>query len=122
MNKCTTEFEREQINKFRRYKSLPVFIWIVIAVIFFIWGIVDTIVFQVEGDYGVVYFGMFRTESPLLNILLIWPAIGMLVGLVGFILAQIKYSYYLLQIYYLQELLGDKIEEDCKVYYDPPKV
>ncbi len=121
MDKCATEFEWEQINKFRRYKSLPVFIWIVIAVIFFIWGIVDTIAFQ-EGDYGVVYFGMFRTESPLLNILLIWPAIGMLVGLVGFKLAQIKYSYYLLQIYYLQELLGDKIEEDCKVYYDPPKV
>lgn len=68
------------------YKKLPKILAIVIAVLFFIWSIVDVSVF-VNGSY----YGVMLLPSPLLG-MLIWWLIGALISYCSYLISSIVIS------------------------------
>ncbi len=109
--------EKQQVKFFKFYAKMPMILAIVTMALFFIWGIIDPIVFK---DYvssgfsfirGKTYYGMMRLKSGFLC-WLIWVLIGAVCSVITYLLGRVLYSYKLLHIIYLQKLLGNKVAEE----------
>ncbi len=99
---------QEQTKIFNWYLKLPMIIAVIIMALFFIWGIIDPIVFQ-HYFYGYRY-GVMSLRSGFLC-WLIWVAIGAVVSLVIYYILKIGYSYKILHICYLNKIL-QQLEEN----------
>ena len=101
------EIIAENEKYFSFFTKLPKILTIALAVIFFIWSIVDPAVFQssyLSSNYGIMQLNTF------FGAMIIWWLIGAVVCVATYFLSKLAVSYKILHIYYLQEI-KEKIEK-----------
>jgi len=84
---------------FKFFVHLPKIVAISLAVLFFIWSIVDPAVFDWYGDYyGIMYIGSF------FGAMVIWWLIGAVMSALSYAITKLACSYKILHIYYLKDI------------------
>lgn len=103
-----------QSGYFKGYAMLPGIIAIATLIIFFIWGIVDPIVFKhsyyynyYSSDYT---YGVMGLSNGFLC-WLVWMVIGAVTALIEYIFGKMHLSQKILTVLYLQKLCGENTEQ-----------
>lgn len=97
-----TELQKN-LGYFSVFKKLPIIVAGILFGLFFIWGIVDPLVFRFYRDA----YGVMMLPNGFLC-WLIWFVIGAIVAACTYFLMRIACSHKLLQIYYLQKLANEE--------------
>ncbi len=109
--------ERQQVKLFKFYLILPWVVALVTFLAFFIWGIIDAsneIIIPISySDYD-IYYGVMMLKSSFLC-WMIWTVIGAVLAGIYCIVLRISYSYRILQIAYLQQLVANTEKEKTDI-------
>ena len=84
------------------YPKLPKIIFIITVIAFFIWGILDPVVFQYSYRYH-DYYGVMRLKSGFAA-WLIWQLIGWVTAIINYIVLNLILSPMIVQIECLKEI------------------
>lgn len=94
---------------FKFYTKLPLILLFLTVLLFFAWGIADSIIFQTEtwlrGEGTVLLYGIMQLRQQE-TVWLVWSLIGLIVGLIFFIAMLISISYRVLVIANLEKISG----------------
>lgn len=94
---------------FKFYTKLPFFCLLLTVLLFFAWGVADSIIFQTEtwlrGEGTVLLYGIMQLRQQE-TVWLVWSLIGLAAGLVLFIAMMISISYRILVIANLEKISG----------------
>ncbi len=112
-----TTDEKKQNAYFTFYVKLPGILAFVLFALFFLWGIIDPSVFQ-YGRYE-THYGVMGVESAFLC-WFIWVLIGAVTAVLTYFGTRIAFSYKILHITYLREIVkatrgeGEDLQENAE--------
>ena len=98
----TKQIIEENEKYFSFYTKFPKILTIVLAVIFFIWRIVDPSVSG--GSYYDDDYGMLIETGSFFGTMIIWWLIGAVVCAITYVVSKLTLSYKVLHIYYLKDI------------------
>lgn len=91
---------------FKFFVYLPKILTIIYGIFFFIWGIIDPIIFQIEyysySGYDILYGSM--GVGTFFGAMIVWWLIGVVACVLIYVVTKLALSYSILHIYYLQDI------------------
>ena len=94
-------------RSFNVYAYLPTIIAIIIAILFFLWGIIDPAINRLPHRW----YGLFRTDT-FLGAVVLWWIIGAVVTALNYFIYKIILAPTVLNIYYLAEIIKNTKKTD----------
>jgi hypothetical protein len=110
MKSTTIEVQKKY---FKAYSYLPIILAGITLLLFFIWGIIDPIVFNYSSGHDLGPYGIMQLNSGFLC-WFVWMIIGAVMAALEYIIGKIAFSQKILTVLYLQsidEKLSNKQDE-----------